>query len=268
MRTGDPLSLEPLEIRPLDAEGDTYLSIGGEIRLQYQVYINQDFGLEEEDDNGYLLQRYLLHADLHVGTGFRVFGQLQAALVNFVTAGQGPSDENALDVHQAFFDVRPESSVTLRAGRQEMLYGSQRLISVREGLNARRTFDAVRVLTTLGAWSVDGFFSQPVETDPGTFDDGGLDHIRFWGVYSTWKADEKTGPGVDLYDLGFDQPDSEYDQGTAHELRHSVGARLFGKSGGVDYNFESFLQVGRFGPGAIRAWTLASDTGYSLRRVP
>jgi hypothetical protein len=129
-RTGDALSLEPIKYIPLNQTGDWYLSIGGEVREQYEFYNNPDFGLSPEDEDGYLLQRYMVHGDLHLGPSFRLFGQLKSAFASFQDGPPGPTDEDRLDVHQAFFDIRcslsydKASSLTLRAGRQEMLYGS------------------------------------------------------------------------------------------------------------------------------------------------
>jgi Alginate export len=149
-----------------------------------------------------------------------------------------------------------------------MLYGSQRLISVRDGPNVRRTFDAVRVLTTFDGWRVDGFFARPVETDFGVFDDGGDADAQFWGIYGAGPLYDPAGMKLDLYYLGLDQPNAAFDQGTADELRHSIGARLFGKVASTDYNFEGVWQWGRFGDGSIGAWTLASDTGYTFEAAP
>lgn len=273
-RSGDPLSLEPLKYIPLNRAGDRYLSIGGEIRQQFEYYNHPDFGLAPVIRDGYLLQRYMLHGDLHLGPSFRLFGQLKSNLATFQEGPPGPTDEDRLDVHQAFFDLRrgvsrdDRNSLTLRVGRQEMLYGSQRLISVREGPNVRRSFDAVRVLTKLNPWQVDGFYSRPVETDPGIFDDGIDAGARFWGIYATGPINRPAGVKADFYYLGLDQPDATFAQGTADELRHSVGMRLFGASGGLDYNFEGVYQWGRFGNGKIRAWTVASDTGYTFETAP
>lgn len=273
-RTGSALSLEPLKYIPLNRAGDRYLSIGGEIRQQFEFYNHPNFGLDPVIRDGYLLQRYMLHGDLHLGPSFRLFGQLKSNLATFQEGPPGPTDEDRLDVHQAFFDLRrgvsrhDRNSITLRVGRQEMLYGSQRLISVREGPNVRRSFDAVRVLTKLNPWQVDGFFSRPVETDPGIFDDGIDAGARFWGIYATGPINRATGMKADFYYLGLDQPEATFAQGTADELRHSVGTRLFGNSGALDYNFEGVYQWGRFGNGKIRAWTVASDTGYTFASAP
>jgi hypothetical protein len=272
-KTGDPISLEPLKYITFGQSESTYLTIGGEVRQQFEYYNNPDFGLAPIDEDGYLLQRYMLHGDLHLGPSIRIFGQLKSAIASFQEGPPGPADEDRLDLHQAFFDIRTdlsegggEDSLTLRVGRQEMLYGSQRLVSVREGPNVRRSFDAVRVLTKLNDWQVDGFYSRPVETDFGQFDNWGDANERFWGIYGAGLLSDKAGIKLDGYYLGVDRPNATFDQGTADETRHSIGTRLFGEAGSVDYNFEAIYQWGEFGTGDIYAWTAASDTGYTFKK--
>lgn len=261
---------DPIKYIPLNTTGDWYLSFGGAARERYEYYKHYRWNPGPPPSDGYLLQRFLLHADLHLGPSFRIFGQLQSSLEDGRDGGPRPTDENRLDTHQLFADVRlpfdqdGSDDLKLRVGRQEMSYGSQRLISVRESPNIRRAFDAARVLTRLGEWHVDGFLAQPVEDDPGVFDDSGEDHIKFWGLYATHPLPIVEGASVDLYYLGLDQPNVEFVQGTADEQRHSIGARLFGKRRAWDYNFEGVFQWGSFGSGDIRAWTLASDTGYTF----
>ncbi len=264
---------DPIKYIPLNSAGDWYLSFGGEARERYEMYNNNRWNPKSPDDDGYLLQRYLLHADLHLGPSLRIFGQLQSSLEDGRNGGPRPIDEDRLDVHQLFADVRlpidagDRDQFTLRVGRQEMAYGSARLVAVREGPNIRRTFDAVKLLTRVGEWRVDAFFSRPVEDDRGEFDDWGDDHINFWGVYATHPLPFLKGANVDLYYLGLDRPDARFVQGTADEQRHSIGGRLFGKRGAWDYNFEGTFQWGTFGSGDIIAWTLASDTGYTFENI-
>ncbi len=66
---------------------------------------------------------------------------MQSSLEDFRDGGPRPTDRDDLDLHQTFADLRVPFSgsdeLTLRAGRQEMAYGSQRLISVRESPNNR-----------------------------------------------------------------------------------------------------------------------------------
>src|SRR4051812_3391420 len=244
---------DPIKYIPLNNAGDWYLSLGGEARERYEFYNNYRWNPESPDDDGYLLQRYLLHADLHLGQSLRVFGQIQSSLEDWRDGGPRGTDKDRLDVHQLFADVRlpvnfgDRDEFTLRVGRQEMAYGSQRLISVRESPNIRRAFDAVRILTRFGDWHVDAFLARPVEDDPGAFNDSGDDDTNFWGVYATHPLPLLEGAYVDVYYLGLDRPDATFVQGTADEQRHSVGGRLYGKRGGWDYNVEGVFQWGTFG---------------------
>ena len=81
---------------------------------------------------------------------------------------------------------------------------------------------------------------------------------KLWGVYAVTPVSFLPGGNIDLYYLGLDRQHAEFDQGTANELRHSVGTRLWGKQSRVDYNFEFVYQFGTFGHGDISAWTAAS----------
>jgi hypothetical protein len=72
--------------------------------------------------------------------------------------------------------------------------------------------------------------------------------------------------GLDLYYLGQDREVAQFDQGIAGERRHSIGTRVWGQFNMFDYNTEVIAQWGTFGTSRIRAWTIASDTGYRIRR--
>lgn len=263
---------DPLKYIALSDSGDAYLSLGGEGRWRYERYHNYQWDPDSADDGGYLLQRYLLHADLHLSGWARVFAQLQSSLEEWRAGGPRPTDEDRLDLHQLFGDVRlpldhSGDTLTLRLGRQEMLYGSQRLVSVRESPNIRRSFDAARAITRIGAWRVDGFFGRPVPDHRGVFDDWRAEQSNlFWGIYATGPLRE--GASVDLYYLGLHNADAEFAQGSAKQTRHSLGARLFGEARGWDYNIEGLIQLGAFGRDEIFAWTLASDAGYTFAETP
>lgn len=262
---------DPVKFVPLDGT-NIYLSFGGEARLKYELYAEPVFNQQPADDNGFLLQRYLLHADFHATPYFRVFGQLQSSLEDGRNGGPRPADKDDLDFHQAFFDARlpwaDENAVTLRAGRREMAYGSQRLISVREAPNNRLAFDAVRVLTELGDWEADAWLGQPVDIDPGFFDDRRIKTMTFWGGYVAGPLSFIPGLRADFYYLGISRENATYARGTADELRHSLGTRLFGRQGPLDWNFEFVGQSGSFGNGGIAAWTAASDTGWTFASAP
>lgn len=160
--------LDAIKYIPLGDREDWYLTLGGEARPYYEWFKNEDWGDAPEDHNGFLLQRYMVHADLHLGKSFRFFGQLKSGIEVGRNGGPRPPDEDKLDVHQAFVDLTVQShknrSIVLRVGRQEMSFGSQRLISTREGPNVRESFDGFRLLLRESKWKIDAFVTKPVKT--------------------------------------------------------------------------------------------------------
>jgi alginate export protein len=262
---------DPIKYIRLNEAGDYYLTLGGEVRERYQYYRNNLWGQGPQDPSGYLLQRYMLHADLELGEHVRFFGQVLSALENGQQGGPPPNDEDKLSLHQAFVDLRgsvSDAALTLRVGRQEFSYGSERLISIREGPNVRLSFDAVRMIVKYDEWRVDGFVGRPVQTQAGFFVDGS-DHTQaLWGVYATGPLPILPAGNVDLYYLGYDRQNATFNQGTANEQRQTIGTRLWGQPGNWDYNAEFLFQFGRFGAGNIQAWVASSDTGYTFKSLP
>src|SRR5882672_6078986 len=263
--------LDDIKFISFNTNGDRYLTLGGEIRERYEYYHNSLWGRGPQDDNGYLLQRYMIHADAHLGDYFRVFTQFKSGLEDDRNGGPRPTDRDDFDLHQAFFDVRvplsETDSLTVRAGRQELSYGSSRLISIREEPNVRRSFDGVKAILKINSWQVDMFAVKPVRTKIGVFDDDPDPGENFWGLYAVSPVSWLPGGNVDLYYLGLDKKNASFDQGTAHELRHTVGSRIWGHKTGWDYNLEFVYQFGSFGSGDIQAWTAASDLGFAFADV-
>jgi hypothetical protein len=228
---------DPIKYIALCGRDDWYLSIGGELRERYEFYHEQDAGQVPPDarNNGYLLERYLLHGDLHLGPYFRFFGQFMTGLEDGRIGGPRPDiDRDAFDVHQAFADfVLPlagdKDTLTARLGRQEFEYGSGRLIDVRDGPNLRLSFDAARLLLHTGDWEVDGWWAKPVRDRPGVFDDDPDPTRSFWGLYAVHPLPLLPKGNIDLYYLGFENKDAVYAQGPGYELRHTVGTRLWGR---------------------------------------
>jgi len=207
-----------------------------------------------------------------MGEHARLFSQFQSSLENWRAGGPRPTDRDELDVHQAFLDLKLDlpdaAALTLRSGRQELAYGSQRIVSVREGPNVRQSFDGFRLMYGRGEVRIDGFAAKPAQTNRYAFDDGPDNTKALWGAYAVLPFPPLARGNLDLYYLGLYRGRAGFDQGAARETRHSVGARLWRTARPLDYNFEALYQWGSFGTGAIQAWTVASDTGYTLAAVP
>ena len=67
-----------------------FASFGGEARESYERFGNQNFGLSVPSPNGYLLQRYLLHADFHLGSRLRLWTELNSSFENGRVGGPEP----------------------------------------------------------------------------------------------------------------------------------------------------------------------------------
>jgi hypothetical protein len=262
---------DPVKFIPLNESGIWYLSLGGEARERYEYFSHPNWG-DGPPGSGYLLQRYFLHADVHMGEYVRLFNQLQSSLENGRDGGPRPTDKDELDLHQLFldvkFDVGRDGVFVLRSGRQELAYGSQRIISVREGPNVRQSFDGFRAMFRTGELKVDAFATKPVETKRYVFDDGPDNSRGLWGVYSVLPLSAIAKGNIDLYYVGYYKRDAQFDQGSAREIRQSAGTRVWRTAKPTDYNFEFIYQWGKFGNSDIQAWTVASDTGYTFDSLP
>lgn len=81
---------DPLKYVPLDENGAVYLSTGVDARVKYEYFHNFLWGQGVQDANGYALQRYLVHGDLHVTRYLRGFAQFQSALEEGRQGGRAP----------------------------------------------------------------------------------------------------------------------------------------------------------------------------------
>lgn len=256
-----------IKYQPLSKNGNTYLSIGGEVRYQYFNSRNEDWGDAPNDKDGYLYSRFLAHGDLHAGKNFRLFTQLQASMANGKESGTSAVDENPLDLHQAFFDINTNSkNAILRVGRQEFSYGSQRLISVRELPNNRQSFDAVKTMFAFGAYKLDAFYGRYVTAKKEIFDDVSNRDINVWGLYLV-KNKVPLLRNIDLYYLGLSKTKAVFEDSAGKERRHSVGSRIWGTDGGWKYDIEGVYQFGKFTGKNISAWTLSVNSGYKFTRA-
>jgi Alginate export len=246
-------------------------TVGAELRARYERYENDEWGAVPHADHDYMWYRALPYLELRHAEDFRVFTQLISAIERGDEADTGPVDEDRADFLQAFADLRipivgNDSTLTLRAGRQVLALGSERLISARYGPNVLRSFDAADLLLEHGPWKVDMLWGRPVTDEQGSFDDDADDSRSLWTVYGTCSTGEHKG--IDLYYIGFENDSATYDQGSGQEERHTLGSRIFGQQGLWDWNFELFGQAGSFEDGDIRAWSFASDTGLVLDGLP
>jgi hypothetical protein len=267
-------------------KADWYASIGGEIRPYFEIYENNDFGRGAQDGNGYLLQRYMLHADFRFGQRVRVFVQVKSGVVADKSSPIAPPDVNKLDVNSLFVDFNfglrkaekdapstesPNSfgylppRLTLRVGRQELNFGAGRVVSFRNGPNTRQAHDGISLIWRVGKWRIDAVATKPVGDSRGYFDDRTRRDQTFWAIHASHPFPFLTKAAkVDVYYFGFDRKFVRFDQGAARDIRQTFGARFYNGGKRFDYDVEFTGQLGRFGDGNIRAWAISPTLGYTF----
>jgi hypothetical protein len=254
---------------PLANNGAVYLSFGGEARMEYVDFQNEDWGRLGIGHNNFLLQRYSLHADLNIGERIRVFTQIRSAWEGGRKNGPRPIDEDKLNIQNLFVDFtafkNTAQSLKLRIGRQELDYGSGRLISVREGPNLRLYFTGGKLMYASSKFFIDAFVMMADTINIGAFDNKSSKEVNLWGVYS--KLIFPKAGNLDFYYLGIRRNSALFEEGLSKEIRHTLGARYWKYGGGFIYNFEAAYQFGQFGQGNILAWTGSADIGYSFEGI-
>src|SRR5260370_24717654 len=159
---------DPIKYIPIRNNGDWFITMGGEAREMWEQIGNDNWG-QAPYINGYLNERYMLYFDIHYGKHVRTFVELKSGLNSFRIGGPRPFDEKKLDFQAAFLELGTtikDSPVKLLVGRQELEYGSGRLIHAREGPNARMRFTGFGLHTFTHSWQFDGFPMPPHEDLP------------------------------------------------------------------------------------------------------
>jgi hypothetical protein len=204
---GEELKDMPLDgVLPWDLGEDARLSVGGELRYRYMNEVNR-LRAPFENNGGrstYDLIRWRQYFDLKHSDWVRVYVEGIDASINHANLPITGIDVNRWDLENAFVDLkileRDDKPVWLRVGRQEMNFGSQRLISALDWANTRRNFEGLRINSPGTTWDLDAWLVHPLNTaTAGTGQGLGVfrnDHafdqaeesITFGGGWATYKG--------------------------------------------------------------------------------
>jgi hypothetical protein len=247
--------------------------IGGSVRLRYEW--REGFGIAgvpgsidfrdrgADVENDFLLARIRLRAGytqpwwsvLVEGRSSTVAGDERFASTGPVPRkGDGP-ESDVIDLHQAFFTVGnlKEFPLSLKAGRQELSYGEERLIGAFAWNNIGRVFDAAKMRWQTAWFGADVFTSRVVIPEDGRFNVSN-DYDWFSGIYAT--STNVPRHALDLYFLSRNAspeapravPSPQFPQPGARDI-YTLGTRLRsapGAFGGWDYALEAAGQLGNY----------------------
>lgn len=243
------------------AEEPSRLSFSGQIRARAETTNVESFATAaRKRGSDQSLLRVRLAAEADAGRDLKAYLQVQDSRVFGSEASVSANTAN-LDLHQGYLDVLKLGGLPLdlRAGRMELSYGDQRLVSPLDWNNTGRAWDGVRLRYRPESLTLDAFLTNVKQTA----DTRRNQH--FWGLYAASKPFAKHE--ADVYLLGRDFGDGAQtsELGKAGNLSdRTLGARLKGAPGAWDYTGEAAWQFGRKAGQNARAWALAATGGYTF----
>lgn len=169
-------------------------------------------------------------------------------------AASTPSLRDPADLHQGYLDIGAvDSVVRVRVGRQEMMYGAERILSRNDWRNTGRSFDAVRLFLQRRRGGLDLFGAAEVRREPAGFNPF-RERGDLYGAYG-W-IEPRAGVRVESYLLRRSL-EAGQDRGEAAgpERRRTIGVRVVrAVPTGLSLVTEAAWQGGRLGPRRIGAW--------------
>lgn len=176
----------------------------------------------------------------------RTFGQEGTTIAN----GTAIDD---LDLHQGYIDWLniSDSPISLRVGRQELVYGKQRLIGAFGWNNTGRNFDAVKLTGDWEAYTGDLFASQIARA-------GANEYLG--GFYGTFKHFPH-GKSDQYIIVHRDNNGSAAGSGLSV---YTIGGRIETAFNQVDLETEAALQLGKSNPNTIFAFATHAQAGYTF----
>jgi hypothetical protein len=261
---------------PRDIElGPGTLDLGARLRTRYEWFDNfnlKTYGTNVSDQ--VLGERLWLDFAYRNGSNATAFVRLQDAHFwlsefdddDFTTAALPVcAHENPFDIREAYLDLRQlgGSPVGVKAGRQTVVYGDQRIWAPGDWSNSGKfTWDAVKLMWQSPAANVDGLYGRRVIPDPDEFDG---DHYGFdaWGLYATLK---QLPFELDcFYVLKADEhPATVGEAGTNTLALNAVGARLnWRPADGAEVGGTIVYEYGDWGDDDLEALGGVVSAGYT-----
>jgi hypothetical protein len=256
--------------------GDNWLiSTGGEIRDRYatiqnaQLYNKKPYAGADDTFN---LFRARVYADFWYRDDFRLFVEGITAYSSGQSIPMSSTDVEQNEFLNLFIEAKlfalGEDNAYVRVGRQEMLFGSQRLVSPSDWSNARRTFQGVRAYYHTDTIEEDIWVMNPVIPDPqqiSSIDDKQV----FAGNYFKYRFNRDIS--MDMYYMYLENDNSvATGQGGAiggYDV-HTLGGRFIGEQNQFLWDFEGAVQAGKWSNQDIFASMGVAGVGYWFKNVP
>jgi hypothetical protein len=251
---------------PPDGRIAGWLKIRAEHRSRFEGFTAA--GFTGNRDDFYWLNRFRVTATLTPSRWLSGVVQGQDARVYGKNTGsQGPPFRDTIDLRMAYAEIAPHRSLSLRAGRQELAFGEQRLVGHVSWSNTARTFDGVRATYRGNGYQVDGFATSVVTIRSGDFNKSGYGNA-FLGLHGS--ASRLPGHVLEPYVFWRAARGVTTEALLASDLAQAtVGIRWAGRlPASFDGCVEMAVQRGSVGTDDISAWAGHWQVARSVRTAP
>jgi len=264
-RSSDPFN----RLKKIPVRGSAELTFGGHYRFRFERDENRRFGASTPSSQSFNLHRIYLFAEARVAQKFRLFGEFKYAAMAGNELPAPVTAEDEPDVQNLFAEIwarhNAQTKLGLRAGRQELLLGKQRVIGPSDWANNRRTFDGLRLIAHTRGWKIDGFVTHPVEFIPARMNKAFAEQTLA-GVYAQRPRGSKSFSAYYVALKNKVPPPTVGVAATGRLLCHTIGAGFDGKFGNFDWTNEAAYQFGDFSGSKISAYMVAWEGGYTLAK--
>lgn len=265
-RGGDPFN----QFKKIPAGGSVELTFGGQYRFRFERDENRRFGATTPPSQSFNLHRVYLFAEARLAPPLRLFGEFKYAAITGNELPAPVTAEDEPDVQNLFAEVwarhDAQTKLGLRAGRQELLFGKQRVIGPSDWANNRRTFDGLRLIAHGRGWKIDGFVTRPVEFIPDRMNKA-FEEQTLAGIYAQRPRGNKSFSAYYLVLKNRLPPPTIGVAANGKLLCHTLGAAFDGKAGNLDWTNEAAYQFGDFSGSAISAYMVSLESGYTFAGI-
>jgi hypothetical protein len=240
-----------------------WLRFGGEYRTRFEGYSGGSFRPNASD--AYVLSRLKLQVTIQPTKWLKFFGEGMDARV-FEKSPALPPFQNTWDLRQAYAELGNFSQgIGLRAGRQELNYGEQRLIGSSGWTDVQRVFDAAVLGIRHHGFRADLFTSSVVVPVTGAWDH----HQQSSNLHGIYGGIDRFGARlvIEPYIMWRLQHGQRTEAGSLASLDQKIGGvRVAGAKlpGGFDYSIEMVREWGSLGTDDISAWAGHWNAGKTL----
>ena len=240
-----------------------WLRLSGEERVRWEGF--RGGGFKPDSTDYYLLNRFRLSVTLLPSSWIKFRFQTQDARAGWKNQKPYAAPfQDTWNLRLAYVELGDsEKSTGLRVGRQELAFGSERLVGMSNWSNTSRSFDAVRGTLHRGHFRLDAFAASVVvlhDGEVGMHRAGNNLHGLYGGL-----EDLIPGSVIEPYFFWRLAPAGQTEIGSGGKLdSKTIGVRWKGMVRTIDYGIDIVGQTGSEGANNIRARATHVVIGYTL----